>query len=154
MITLPTNEVVAELVSSVTKTMIGISFNTQGSKILEPDPTWCAAMLPVGGEHPVTFALSSDAQSCAKIGAQMFMCSPREIQSEMIADGMKELLNMTAGQMTRRLKLDQALGLPVIVGAQQVRPTGTEPWRVVVLQSGPVNLVVSMIPDLVLPKRI
>ena len=116
---LPAGEVLATMVSNVTQTMLGISFvASQGEP---PDALkWKTAVLPIPGSRPITVGLSSDEPSCTALSAAMFAVAHAEVDSTMVDDSLRELLNMTAGLVKSNLSLDQALGLPTI------RPAGVE----------------------------
>jgi len=148
MIILPTPDpkAVATLVSNVTQTMLGLSFAARDlGAICESTiaPGWCTAMLPIPGVRPVTIALSSDETSCAALGAAMFACSVAEVDASMMSDSLRELVNMTAGQIKSALGLDQALGLPKIMGDPERQRIGSHAhWKSVPLRAGSVELVV------------
>jgi hypothetical protein len=42
----------------------------------------------------------------------MFHCPPADITPAQIDDAIRELLNVVAGQVQRKLRIDQALGMP------------------------------------------
>jgi hypothetical protein len=114
MIPLPSPDKLAALVSSVTETMCGLSFSPTGA----PQPLggqWRTAALSIEGKKPIVVALSADAASCSAIGAAMFGCPADTIDVGMMEDVLRELVNMTAGQIKRVLALDEALGLPRII---------------------------------------
>jgi len=111
----------ASLVTNVTQTMLGISFEPAGSSTPAPQLTWRTAMLPIPGKHPLTVGLSSDEGGCIKLAAAMFSSAPEAVDSGMMSDALCELVNMTAGLLKSTLALDQALGLPRIVNEQEVR---------------------------------
>jgi hypothetical protein len=114
MIALPPPDKLAALVSSVTETMCGLSFAPAGSpqKLSEE---WRTAALAIEGPRPIVVALSADLASCSAIGAAMFGCPADTIDASMMEDVLRELVNMTAGQIKRVLALDEALGLPRIM---------------------------------------
>lgn len=114
MIALPPPDKLAALVSSVTETMCGLSFAATGA----PQPLtsqWRTAALAIEGPRPIMVALSADLASCSAIGAAMFGCPADTIDPGMQEDVLRELVNMTAGQIKRVLSLDEALGLPRIM---------------------------------------
>ena len=112
--TLPPPDKLAALVSSVTETMCGLSFLPAGA----PQPLgeqWRTAALAIEGKKPIVVALSADSASCSAIGAAMFGCPADTIDAGMMEDVLRELVNMTAGQVKRMLAMDAALGLPKIM---------------------------------------
>ena len=114
MIALPSPDKLAALVSSVTETMCGLSFApTASAEKLSAD--WRTAALAIEGPRPILVALSADVASCSAIGAAMFGCPADTIDAGMMEDVLRELVNMTAGQIKRVLALDEALGLPRIL---------------------------------------
>jgi len=111
--TIPPPDKLAALVSSVTETMCGLSFAPSGA----PQPLgneWRTAALAIEGKKPIMVALSADQASCSAIGAAMFGCPADTIDAGMMEDVLRELVNMTAGQIKRVLALDDALGLPTM----------------------------------------
>jgi hypothetical protein len=113
MIALPPPDKLAALVSSVTETMCGLSFSPTGAP--QAISGWRTAALSIEGKKPIVVALSADTASCSAIGAAMFGCPADTIDAGMMEDVLRELVNMTAGQIKRVLALDEALGLPRIV---------------------------------------
>jgi hypothetical protein len=112
--TLPAPETMAEVLSGVTETMLGLAFR--------PVPeapwshlVWRAAVLPIPGAFPFTVGLSSDRTGCQALGSRMFQVPVAEVSDEMLSDSLCELVNMTAGLLKGRLHLQQALGLPKVV---------------------------------------
>ena len=92
--------------------MLGKTF-----RVTAPAPAvafWRTVALPIPGARPMTVALSSDRRGCAALAAAMLGMDEDELGVDMIDDFMRELLNMTAGQIKVELSLDQALGLPRI----------------------------------------
>src|SRR5262245_37911680 len=81
---------------------------------------WRTAVLPIPGTRPITVALSSDRRGCAALAAAMLGMAEDELGVDMIDDFMRELVNMTAGQIKIELKLDQALGLPRVIDGEQL----------------------------------
>ena len=136
---MPPRDALARAVSHVTSTMLGFAVAPIDRP---PAPLmWRTAALSIPGPQPVSVALSSNESGCAALGAAMFACPYEELDPSMIDDSLCELVNMTAGQIRLLMALDQALGLPR-VGA--VVPSD-EGWTHLVLSSGPVELVLSLI---------
>jgi len=113
-IPLPEPEVLARLLSQVTSTMAGISFSPTEAVLPSMDAQWLTAVLPIAGARPLTIGLASDLVSCQALTAALFSCLPSEVDTAMSSDSLRELANMTAGLIKSSLKLDQALGLPVV----------------------------------------
>jgi len=131
----------AASVSRVTSTMLGISFHVSH----EPRPTpWRTAVLPISGRRPVTIAMSSDRQGCAVLAAAMLMCDEDGLDVAMIDDFLRELVNMTAGQIKGELALEQALGLPRIVDGDGAFTGAADSWHHYLLRGADVHLVVSV----------
>jgi hypothetical protein len=112
---LPPPERLATLVSSVTTTMLNISFLPDAGRPARPTLVWRTAMLPIAGARPLTIGLSSDQEGCVALSSAMFSVEPVDVDNSMINDALCELVNMTAGLVKGALSLDQALGLPRIV---------------------------------------
>jgi CheY-specific phosphatase CheX len=112
---MPKAERLAALVSSVTETMLGISFIPAGEVPAHPQLNWRTAIMLVPGPRPVSVGLSSDEPGCKKLAAAMFGCKPDAVDNAMVNDALGELVNMTAGLLKREMALDQALTVPQIV---------------------------------------
>jgi hypothetical protein len=113
---LPTSEVLAKLVTNVTKTMLGISFEPDQRHTEPPQELrWRTAVLPIPGKRSITVGLSSDQPGCSALSAAMFQVKPAEVDDGMIEDSLRELTNITAGLVKNAVGLDQALGLPKII---------------------------------------
>lgn len=117
--------------------MLGRTFEVTNKEA--PD-RWRTAMLSIAGAKPVTVALSSDRAGCAALAAAMLMCDEEELELQMIDDFMRELVNMTAGQIKCELALDQALGLPRCSDGI----AGDLAWTHHVLASDSICLIVSI----------
>ena len=136
----------ARSVSRVTTTLLGKTFRVIAPAT--PVALWRTVVLPIPGVRPVTIALSSDRRSCAALASAMLGMDEDGLDVDMIDDFMRELANMTAGQLKRELSLDQALGLPrVLDGDALFAPPN--PWAHHVLDSDSINLVVSLLPGIV-----
>jgi CheY-specific phosphatase CheX len=137
---------IARSVSRVTTTMLGRTF-----RVVIPDTPierWRTVVLPIPGARPVTVALSSDRRGCATLASAMLGMNADGIDPRMIDDFMRELLNMTAGQLKLELRLDQALGLPRVLDGDQLFAS-ERPWAHHVLDSDSINLVVSLLSGIV-----
>jgi len=138
-------ERLAASVSRVTGTMLGRTF--QPAATTQPPTLWRTVVLPIPGKRPISVALSSDRAGCAALAAAMLGLEEDELDVSMIDDFLRELLNMTAGQIKHELALDAALGLPRIVdGGQTFQLAG---WSHHILDSNSVNLVVSLVTQVV-----
>jgi hypothetical protein len=112
---LPSADVLARLVSKVTGTMCGITFEPSNEHNPSPDLCWRVATLPIKGSRPLRVAMCSTEQAGKALGAALFQCTPSDLDQTMVDDALRELLNMAAGQISAVMKLDQALGLPEII---------------------------------------
>jgi hypothetical protein len=128
------DEHLAELVSHVTETMLGIRFAGPAAD------SWRAALLAIG-DGAVTVGLSSNQAGCAILGARLFSCAAKEVDVDMVDDSLRELVNMTAGRIKSALMLDLALGLPRVVTDCASLPV-TQSWRVVRLRASTVDLTI------------
>jgi hypothetical protein len=137
---LPPPQKMAELVSGVTQTMLGFTF--------EPDSAsthhalaWRTAVLPIAGEVPITVGLSSDQGGCSKLAGAMFACPDEEVDAAMMNDSLCELVNMTAGLLKSQMSLNQALGLPRILSGPDAPEVPKASPHVVVLKAQQLGLV-------------
>jgi len=133
----------ARSVSRVTATMLGLTFRAvvPATKV----ELWRTAVLPIPGARPITVALSSDRRGCAALASAMLGMDEDGLGVEMIDDFMRELVNMTAGQIKIELALDQALGLPRMIDGEELL-SSQQAWAHHVLDSDSINLVVSLLP--------
>lgn len=121
MIPLPGPPDLAQLVSAVTRPMLGLSFGPDAEDRPWADLVWRAAVLNIPGTYPLSIGLSSDRAGCEKLCAAMFQVPREDVDDEMLSDALRELVNMTAGLIKSHLKLDQVLGLP------RITPSGHPP---------------------------
>jgi hypothetical protein len=131
---LPESGILAELLSEVTSTMLGLPFHAaEGDERIEL-LCWRSAVLPIGQGEVLQVALASDERGCALLGSRMFQVALGEVDASIIDDTLRELVNMTAGMIKRALGADMALGLPRIVS--ESRPYGPpRGWRRVLLRA-------------------
>lgn len=137
---LPPSDKMAQLVSGVTETMLGLTFAPDaaaGHQTL----AWRTAVLPIAGTHPLTVGLSSDEPGCAKLASAMFACPPAEVDAAMMNDSLCELVNMTAGLLKSAMSLNQALGLPRILSGPDAKDLPPKSPHVVVLKAAACGLV-------------
>lgn len=119
------------MVNSVTTTMMNVKFALTGRSAGRA--TFRRAVLPIPGSVPVSVVLACDEVSCRALGAKLFCVKPGDVDVSMIEDTLRELANITAGQVKRAMMLDQALGLPRIL-------PGSEAWGAAVSGSQLVHL--------------
>jgi hypothetical protein len=137
------NEDVARFVSRVTSMMCGLTF-APASALGEASSgeTWRVAILPMPG---LRVALSSDRGGCASIAASMLGMETDDLDLAMIDDALRELANMTAGQLKAQLALDTNLGLPSVGDADALAgPAWTHYPLVGSLLTSSIRLVVSI----------
>lgn len=126
--------------------MLGRSFRVVDPTT--PVDRWRTVALAIPGKRPMTVALSSDRRGCAALTSAMLGMDEDGLDVAMIDDFMRELVNMTAGQIKRDFALDQALGLPRIVDSDATF-TAALPWTHHVLDSDSISLVVSVVDAIV-----
>ena len=122
--------------------MLGLTFRAAAPAIRVE--RWRTAILPMPGARPVTVALSSDRRGCAALAAAMLGRAEDGLGDELINDFMRELVNMTAGQIKLELSLDQALGLPRMIDGDVLFSSRHE-WTHHVLDGDSIHLVVSLL---------
>jgi len=116
---LPDATTLARLVTSVTETMCGISFAPAESNTPLP-PCWRLVLLPITGQRNLEVALFSDQSSCEALGASLFSMPKEDLDTGMIEDSLRELLNMAAGQIKQAVAPDHILGLPKVIAEQDL----------------------------------
>ncbi len=125
---LPPPDAMAAIVSSVTETMLGLTFLPAPDGTAWTPLVWRAAVLPIAGTSPITVGLSSDRPGCEALGARLFRVPPEQVTDAMVSESLRELVNITAGRLTAHLRLEQRLGLPRILPRDEPafsRPAGT-----------------------------
>ncbi len=139
-------ERLATSVSRVTSTMLGLTFQP-AIQTMRP-MLWRTAMLSIPGKQPVTVAMSSDRRGCSALAAAMLGMEEDDLDLAMIDDFLRELVNMTAGQIKSELRLDQALGLPHVFDGEPMfaRPGD---WTHHILDCNSIHLVISLVAKLV-----
>jgi hypothetical protein len=116
---LPDATTLAQLVTSVTETMCGITFVPAESN--NPSPhCYRMALLPITGQRRLEVALYSDQASCEALSSSLFSLAKEDIDTSMIEDSLRELLNMAAGQIKQAVAPDHTLGLPKVIGEQDL----------------------------------
>lgn len=136
---------VAHSVSRVTTRMLGLTFRPAISTM--PIERWRTVALAIPGKRPVTVAISSDRRGCAALASAMLGMAEDDLGVDMIDDFMRELVNMTAGQIKVELSLDQALGLPKIADGDAL--FARDAWTHTLLDSNSIALMVSILPGII-----
>ena len=122
MATLPDSATLAGLVSNVTKTMCGLSFEVADPARRAVVDCWRMAILNVAGKRPWRVARFSDREGCTALGAALCGAEPDMLDDGMLEDALRELLNMAAGQIKNLLSPDETLGLPQIISHVDLSP--------------------------------
>lgn len=104
------------MVNRVTTTMMNVRFGLASNPIAVVP--FRRAVLPIPGTVPVAVVVSGDEASCQRLGARLFSVSPEQVDIAMMEDTLREIANITAGQVKQAMRLDQALGLPRILNGQ------------------------------------
>jgi len=103
---------IAVLVSNVTEAMCGAKFAPWDPLARGESLSGRMVLMPLIGPRPIRIALACDGRGSRALAAAMFHCAPAEITPGRIDDAIRELLNVVAGQVQRKLRIDQALGMP------------------------------------------
>lgn len=153
---LPSPEELAQLVTYVFDVMLTLRCDLVGRRPVREGETtrdrlqglaWRTAVLPIAGSQPLTVSLSSDEQGCLALGAALFACDKGAVDSEMIDDTLRELVNMIGGQVRSAIARDHSLGLARIDSApdhpSSLRPHETQ-HECVVLRAGTFELAVQV----------
>ncbi len=108
------------MVNDITTSMMNLKFALVPNHDSTLTP-YRRAVLPIPGSNPISIVIMSDQSSCEKLSSRLFMVKLAEVDVAMVEDTLRELANITAGQVKRAMSIDQALGLPKIL-------IGSEPW--------------------------
>jgi hypothetical protein len=130
----------ADRIATATSRVTGRTFRLTDHRL--PD-LWRAAVLSIPGARPMTIAMSSDREGCVTLAAAMLKCEAADLDLAMVDDFMRELVNMTAGQIKSEMSLDQALGLPRVMAGELLENTAV--WTHCVLLSETIRIVVSLV---------
>ena len=153
---LPSPEDLAKLVSYVFDVMLTLRCELVGRRPVRDGETardrlqglaWRTAVLPIDGTQPLTVALSSDERGCLALGAALFACAQTSVDSEMIDDTLRELVNMIGGQVRSAVAKEHSLGLARIDTSFNFaanRCPDSLPHECVVLRAGSVELAVQV----------
>ena len=142
----PPQDRLAELVTGVTETMLGIAFKPAPFSGTGPW-RWRPAVLPIPGAVPITIGLSSDEPGCVALGSAMFACERQALDATMMNDALCELVNMTAGVVKTAMDLDQTLGLPTILESEaETHRLVDLGWPPVVLKADGLGLLLWLCP--------
>ncbi len=145
MINLPTPDLLAELVSNVTRPMFGISFalapESPGNTPFQGAEPYRTLLLGIEGSRPLTVAIAADRPGAKMLGGVMFGCPPDDVDVSMIEDALGELLNIFSAQVKKVLDLDERLGLPRVAGPAETLQR-VKAWRSATLRSGTTNVTV------------
>jgi hypothetical protein len=112
------------MVSSVTGTMCGTIFEPADSSTRGESICGQMVLLPIEGVRHVSVLLACDVAGGRTLAAAMFGMERAEVTPDLADDAMRELLNMVAGQVTRALRLDAALGLPCVTTLAELAKQG------------------------------
>lgn len=133
---LPTPESLAGMVTHVTESMFGLSFGLSEARVDVPfthSPPWRTAILPIEGRS-LNVAIASDPEGGAALSSAMFCCEPGEVDDQMLDESLSELVNIVAGQVKQAMGIDEVLGLPSILAADDANADPTN-WRAATLQN-------------------
>jgi hypothetical protein len=115
----PSPDALASMVNSVTTTMMNVKFALVAhSQLVVP---FRRAVLPIPGVPRLAVVVTGDEPSCQKLGGRLFSVAAKDVDVSMMEDTLRELANITAGQVKRAMSIDAALGLPRIV-------VGSDSW--------------------------
>lgn len=108
------------MVNTITTTMMNVKFALVAEpQLVEP---FRRAVLPIQApSRKLAVVVTGDEPSCQKLGARLFSTAVKDVDVSMMEDTLRELANITAGQVKRAMAIDCALGLPRIV-------VGSQPW--------------------------
>lgn len=121
---LPDAVKLASLVSNVTEPVTGTRFSPAVNETRGQSICGRMVMLPIKGARDISVVLSCDIAASRALAAALRGCRDNELTSEMIDDGIAELLNMVAGQIQGELEIDQPLGLPRITSFSELAAGG------------------------------
>ena len=131
----------SSLVSKVMQASCGLLFNPAGEDAISKRP-WRTAALPIKGGHPMTVAIGSDEPGCFALASGLLQMDRSELDSSMVEDSLRELVNMVAGHIKRAMAIDLALGLPEIVPFADIERRMNGGGQRVAVSTGRVNLTV------------
>jgi hypothetical protein len=108
-VNIPSPTTLASIFSGVTRPMLGFPFEVDRAEPT-PDLYWRSGVMRIGGATPFSLAISSDEAGCGALASSIF---GERATLELIDDALRELVNVTAGALKWRLRIDeQALVVP------------------------------------------
>lgn len=103
---------IAAMVSAVTQVLCGARFAPWDPMARGESLSGRMVLLPMEGPRRIRIALACDARGSRALASAMFGCRPCDVVPRQIDDAIQELLNVVAGQVQRKLKIEQPLGMP------------------------------------------
>ncbi|MDP1826367.1 MAG: chemotaxis protein CheX [Archangium sp.] len=130
---LPSPDSLTSMVNSVTTTMMNVKF----ALVRQPGlvTPFRRAVLPIPGVVPLAVVVTGDEESCKKLGGRLFSVEPKDVDVSMMEDTLRELANITAGQVKRAMAIDAALGLPRIIVGTEPLPVPVGGQQLIVLRA-------------------
>ena len=141
--TLPSPVMLASIFSGVTRPMLGFPFDLDAA---EPGPElfWRSSVMRLGGPAPLSIAISSDEAGCAALARAIFGGDGAAL--ELADDALGELVNVIAGGLKWRLRIEQPLVPPRAVAGGKAPPLPPSAREVRATLRGPagVRIVLSV----------
>lgn len=137
------------MVNSVTTVMMNVKFAlAPKTQLVAP---FRRAVLPIPGKIPVSVVVTGDQESCRRLGARLFSMTAGDVDVGLMEDTLRELANITAGQVKRAMSIDAALGLPRIVIGDAPTGVSLDGHQQIVLRADceDIHLEVQVAPDAV-----
>jgi CheY-specific phosphatase CheX len=97
----------------------GLNFKPTGVSYKAITP-WRAVALQIHGGGTRTVAIGGDEAACMAIASGLLQRPEKELDTRMVEDSLRELLNMVAGHIKRAMAIDVALGLPELVSLSDI----------------------------------
>jgi CheY-specific phosphatase CheX len=129
----PSADSLTAMVNNVTTSMMNVKF------VLAPASQMVSAfrraVLPISSAMPVVVVVTGDEASCQHLGSRLFSVEAKDVDVGMMEDTLRELANITAGQVKRAMALDAALGLPRIIHGAGAWDSGESGKQLIVLRA-------------------
>ena len=121
------------MVNNVTTSMMNVKFVlAPAAQMVSP---FLRAVLPIPAPVPVAVVVTGDEASCKLLGSRLFSVEPKDVDVSMMEDTLRELANITAGQVKRAMSIDAALGLPQIIQGEGTWDSSENGRQMIVLRA-------------------
>jgi len=138
----PSLELISSLLFGVSECLFGFPLQPE-PELDETALRWRAAALDIPAAKDLKLVLATDRESAETLSMGMLHVKREALETSLIEDVLRELVNMVGGHLKAALAIDEVLALPEIVSEEQQ----SAPWHAprsehLVLSGGPIRVCV------------